>query len=193
MKKIVWIVIFLPFVAKANKIDSLKSLLGGMKDSSNFQIYDLLGKEFFSVDLDSAIFYQKLGLEQAKILNNRRYLGRFHAKLGESYFFKGWSKLSIQHYEEAYVIKKEEGNPFNIVKGLNNLGIVNLRMGNYEKSGRLFFEGVLIAEASDNYFALSYLNSNIGRLYYLQGEFYKSRDYYNRALVWAVKAGGNLA
>jgi tetratricopeptide (TPR) repeat protein len=132
-----------------NKIDSLKSLLGDINDTSNYRIYKELFFEFVNLNLDSALFYVDIGLKQAEIGEDLYQTGMFSSRKGRIFFEMGKTSESKEYFHKAVESFQEIHDTVNLISDLSNYGCSLMEASRFKEASDVLFQALSLSEESN--------------------------------------------
>jgi len=202
MKKYIKIFIFLftllssSLSAQQSKIDSLFTELkkwqnktGYQADTTLYNIYYNLGKQFQNSNPDTAIYFLKESINKAKVNNDAIKEAESINQIGRCYVLKGDYNIAMQQYELALKLLPENVDEKDkILKQkvyadiLGNIGTVYFSQGNYAQALEYYFKALKINDEIGNKQGQAANLGNIGIVYKDQGNYAQALDYYFKAL-----------
>jgi len=182
--------------AQQSKIDSLFTELkkwqnktGYEADTSLYNIYYNLGKQFQNSNPDTAIYFFKQSITKAENIKDAIKQAESIRATGWCYFVKGDYNLAMQQYEFALKVLPENVNEKDKIRKQNvyaailgNIGGVYRNQGNYAQALEYYFKALKINEEIGNKQGQAANLGNIGLVYSDQGNYAKALDYYFKAL-----------
>ncbi|MCO5267475.1 MAG: tetratricopeptide repeat protein [Brumimicrobium sp.] len=179
------------------KIDSLLTELkrwdkkvGIEADSNLYNIYFNLGKEYISIEPDTAIYYLQKSIFFAKNLKDALKEGESLNRQGWCYYIKSDNTKSLVYYQKSLSIAEKHQqstqlkNRAKLLKSTNlgNMGILHYMQGNYTEALDYYHKALQLAEEIGNKRNQAANYGNIGLIYKTQGDFSGALEYYFRAL-----------
>ena len=183
MKSIGILVLMLSsFAVHAQKIDSLKALLGASSGTAKYDILFALAYEYSDVnDSLSLIYANELYSLANEMGDSSRMIQAGRIQAGELRRLERVDE-SIQLAQEVLQIARRHNNLIEIKLLLNSLAVSHTFMAEYDKALRYNFESLIAREAEGNKQEISIALNNIGLIYYKLQDYNKSIDYYKRSL-----------
>ena len=114
----------------------------------------------------------KMARETTNIQSELIYLDNLAGLEENSSLFKNAKQL----YEKIIDLYQKSNNPFGVVVTLNNLGRLNLIMGELKLANLQLLEALQVAEKVSFHFIFPYLYSNLGQTAFRQNEYHNARD-----------------
>jgi len=202
MKKHIKIFIFLfsllfsSLSAQQSKIDSLFTELkkwqnktGYQADTTLYNIYHNLGKQFQNSNPDTAIYFLKQSITIAKSIKDAIKEARSINETGWCYYVKGDYNLAMQQYELALKVLPENVNEKDKIRKqkvyaaiLGNIGSAYYSQGNYAKALEYYFEALKIKDEIGDKQGQAPNLGKIGIVYHNQGNYAQALEYYFKAL-----------
>jgi len=202
MKKHIKIYIFLFTIlssslsAQQSKIDSLFTELkkwqnksGYTADTTLYEIYYNLGKQFSNSNPDTAIYFFKQSITKAKSIKDAIKEAWDVKEIGWCYYVKSDFNLAMQQYELALKVLSEKVDEKDKIQKqkvyaaiFGNIGIVYKEQGNYVKALDYYFKALKIFEEIGDKQRQAANLGNIGLVYCKQGDYAKALDYYFKTL-----------
>jgi len=195
MKKHIEIFIFFLFTllsfslsAQQSKIDSLFTELkkwqnktGYQADTTLYNIYYNLGKQFQNSNPDTAIYFLKESINKAKGKNDAIKEAGSINQIGWCYLVKGDYNLAMQQYELALKVLAENVDEKDKIRKqkvyadiLGNIGTVYCSQGNYAKALEYYFKVLKIFEEIGDKRGQAANLGNIGDIYIKQKKIQRS-------------------
>lgn len=159
--------------------------LYGMQQQKN-PVQDISSLEILTIRYrydkpDSAIFFAKKGLSQARRNNNDDGIARMLHQLGMIDDNLGKADEARQKYLEALEIYKRLHDKKGIVRESIRLGVIERRKGNYDKASALFLYALNISEKIKD-------RAGIMECYVTIGEVYAAQKIHKKAIAYLLKA-----
>ncbi|RZK81994.1 MAG: tetratricopeptide repeat protein [Pedobacter sp.] len=141
-------------------------------------------------NVDSALYYFKLGYERAKASNYSLGIARSHANIGYAYDRSDRKKEAIQHYENALKIFKKYNIKKSINQNITNLGSLYYDLGEY-KIADGYFRQVLasVRETPADEIGLGNALFSLGNSNLKLGNQTKALGYFKESLAVREKIG----
>lgn len=123
------LIVFSTYILAQNtNCDSLKTVLDKTNDESKIQILNKLTVCYLNISLDEAKSY---AIQAYQLIGNRKNIEAalaFH-NLGYVYYYMGKIDSAEINYRKSIAINKQIGNQSQIIKSLNNIGILHIETG----------------------------------------------------------------
>lgn len=165
------------FAQNQKTIDSLKAVLNDKKtpDSTKINIYDALGKLYYTTDLDKAIEINMQGIAFSKKINHLKGQALLWHFVGMYQNFKGNNDKSIFAFLESLALS--EKTQYLEMKGANlsRIADINREQGNLLKSQNLHNQAIEMLRKTNNKL---YLTNSLHR----RGLLYRDKKEYEKAL-----------
>ncbi len=107
--------------------------------------------------------------------------------IGNIYYSRGDYESALRYYESALKAGKED--LLGKAMSLNNMGVVNVRLGNYWKAAEYFEEALKIREKIGDQWGIAMFLSNLGVVFSEKGDYGPAMDYFLRSLKIREKIG----
>ncbi len=184
MKKAIQLFIFLItnqviFAQNQKQLDSLIYTLPNIKnDTLKIRTYLKIAEKYFFIDVEKALFYNKLGLQQAKKMNWDKGIGVFNAGIGRAFSDKGNYDSCMFYYNRAFEIHKKMNDYFNMSSVLNNMGAAEQNLkSDYPKATKYYFDALQAAENLPDKYVTAICLDNISSIYMFQKNYKKALEY----------------
>jgi CHAT domain-containing protein/Tfp pilus assembly protein PilF len=139
-------------------------------------------KAFYKSDYQTALEKWETGLQQAREIDDKRYISHFLSNLGMVYNNLGEYRRALDYYQQALEIQREIGDKGGVGNNLMNLGVVYDNLGEYRKALDYYQQALAIfRQIGDKHREGAGLN-NLGVVYMNLGEYRRALDYYQQAL-----------
>lgn len=161
-------------------IDSLSFYVDG--DLKQLDLLKRLGYNLIIENQDSAIYYSMIGLERAKNVNEKKYAGAFHQRIGIAYRVKGEFLPAIEHYKQAENQYSEIDDQTGLAGVYNSLGIIFSITKNYALAIPYFEKLILMDQKEKNYVGLVQTYSNLAGIYTENKKLDLAADCYQKTL-----------
>jgi signal transduction histidine kinase len=164
---------------KKGQLDSLLRELPNIKnDTLKARTYLKIAEKYFFIDVEKALSYNRLGLEQAKKMNWEKGIGVFNSGIGRAYSDKANYDSCLFYYNRAFAIHKKMSDYFNMASVLNNKGAAEQNLkSNYPKATKLYFEALKVAENLPDKYVTAICLDNISSIYLFQKNYTKALEY----------------
>lgn len=144
------IVNILSSIAQSSIIDSLVDRLNYTTDTNLIILYNQIAQEYRKSDLDQSLVYAKRGLEEAKKINNKDFVGRTYNTISSSYFYIGEIDSAITYLDSSFKIYQYVSNNELKYKVITNLGIFNSELKKYPLSNEYLYTALSYYEKNNN-------------------------------------------
>lgn len=149
-------------------------------------IYSAITKGRKYLNSDNVELIQEImdeAIEISKSNSIYEHLGSIYTILGYAEYLKGNTELAIEKYTRSIDYFEASGNVFEVVKPINNLGVIYSELyGDFEKGLSCYEQGLEVAtKYGFGYMETLFLN-NIGEVYINSLDYYKALDYITRSL-----------
>lgn len=146
--------------------DSLFNLINTSQDQNRKVIlYSELSKIYKTSDLDSAIYYAKIGGKLASSLGYNLGIAEISADLGDYYVIQNNLDSAKIDYAKARLFFSETDSLFRYTENSMRLGNINLAQNNYNDALKLYQECLKISKENNFKDLIPHLYNNIGYLY----------------------------
>ncbi|MDR6966394.1 signal transduction histidine kinase [Flavobacterium arsenatis] len=163
------------------KIDSLKKATtkGDVKNRCNSLL--LLSDEYSNTDLNVALRYAKMSLENAKKAKNDTLLAISYNSIANAYQYKSKLDSALIFHQKALHHRKKIKDTIGMADSYNNLGIAYDSMGLFSESLHNYFRALYFYDKKKDLEKLAMTYTNIGIIYKTQKEYQKTFQYYKKA------------
>lgn len=191
MKKEVFLVIFFwsAFVGRiaANERDSLFKILYTVPENKRAQIYNALGKFYYSnYQLDSAKGFTNKAYALATKYRNQEQLAESMLNYGNIFYYNCQSKRGIEYIKKAAQIFNNIGLSKSYAICLNDQALMNCDLGNYSEALSLFSQAIRINQLNNSIRAMVKNYINAGLTYYSILEYPNAMKLYQKAADLAI-------
>ncbi len=131
------------------------------------RIYLNISSLYLEIDHDKCLEYlhDAMDLYNSKGLNNDDILASIYLNYGNVYQLHSNFNKSMAHYQKAYDIISKQGNQELKVTLLQNLGVINFTIGNYDRSRQYLFEALESAKSLDLNLPIAQIDVSLAELY----------------------------
>ena len=140
--------------------------------------------------LDKALEYYLSSLGIYTDLENNEGIATTRNNIGTIYSLKKDYGQAMKYFEEAFDIFTLMGDQERIVGAMNNLGNLHSDLQLYEQALKYYSQASQLYEKAGKTYSDPL--TNIGNIYYRQGNLQRAVEYYERALVPARKENNRL-
>lgn len=174
----------LVFGQSQKELDSLVRSLPTIKnDTLKARTYLKIAEKYFFIDVEKALYYDKLGLELAKKMNWERGIAVFNAGIGRAFSDKGNYDSSLYYYKKGLAINKKINDYWNMASTLNNLGALEANIkSDYIAATKYYFEALKVTEKIEDKYVQAVSLDNISNVYLFQKNYEKALEYGFKAL-----------
>lgn len=141
--------------------------------------------------LDKALEYYLRSMQLYKELGNKEGIATTQNNIANIYSIKRDYGQALKYYEESHLLFLELNDPTRIIGSLNNLGTLNMNLQLYEQAYKYFTEAFQRSEKIGKP-SLDPI-SNIGNLYYQQGNSQRAVEFYEKALALAQREDNRIS
>ena len=151
-------------------IDSLLFTLNHTENSEDkVLIYKEISKQFYNLNLDSAIEYGNIGLKLAQEIGFEEGIADLNNNLGIYYRFKGEYEVAINHFFESLRIKQKNNDNDGIASTSNNIGGIYEEMEDADQAINYYNQSVHYYDLLKDTLKIATLKMNIGNTWLLKG------------------------
>jgi two-component system, NarL family, sensor kinase len=191
MKYLLLLCTLLPLTLLAQKktgqerIDSLVSVLSGMKEDSN-KVAVMNTISFLNADFnpDIGIEYGEKSVKLAKKITWKPGLAYAYNCIGANYQEAGKSELAMKYFGNSLEIYEQMGDKENMAMIQGNLALSYASVGDNAKSLEMMLKALKYYEELKNSKGIAGMHSNIGKLYHEQKNY--SKALYHDTLALAI-------
>ncbi|MFM7311124.1 MAG: SpoIIE family protein phosphatase, partial [Flavobacteriales bacterium] len=152
-------------------IDSLKQALRqAPHDSAKARLCDDLSFEFYSVHIDSVLFYANLSQQYARQSDNLPLLAQSYNSQGIVYFSKAEFIDALSAFQEANRIYADLNDRGNVAKMINNLGLILSQMRDFNRANDRLEESYSMGKELGEWYLASHALYNIAGNYFEMGD-----------------------
>ena len=156
-------------ISSAAQSDAIKAQrakwLAADEDSSRMQaLYDLT-YEFFNSSLDSAKIYAKKCVDISRNTNYKKFVCNCLSVMGTTYLYLNDYDSAQYFYEAALEAAEKYDQPDRMSALYSNFGVLYKRQELYDKAAASYLDGLVIDQASDNYYGMVIKKINLANLY----------------------------
>lgn len=123
-------------------------------------------------------YLEKYGTEAGDISTSIRAIGNI-------YYSRGEYERALRNYEKAL----DTGDLSGKAMSLNNMGVVHVRLGNYDKAAKYFRDALKIREKIGDRWGTAMFLSNLGVVKSESGEYEAAMDYFKKSLEIRERIG----
>ncbi len=163
----------LEFFASAENIYKEKNDLAGLA-----HVYLNKGVLYFTIDLDSSLFYHNLALQKYKEQENRTKYATSLSYVADVYREKGEYEKSAGNYKIAIQILDEEGFLYGKSAALSGLGSLYRELGDYDNAIINISKALEIAASIDGLNLQKIALAELAETYYSAGDYKYAFDNY---------------
>ena len=146
--------------------DSIYTLLSSSQDlKQKVLFYSQFSELYRETDLDSAIYYAKIGRKFADSIKYSLGIAQLSADLGDYYVLENNLDEAKQYYLDARTYYSETDSLFKYTENSMRLGNINLAQNNYIEALKLYQECLNISKENDFKTLIPHLYNNIGYQY----------------------------
>jgi len=173
---------YILFAQNKKDIDSLQRIIPTLPDTSKFDVYGKLAKIYTRNNRELAQLYlDSVNLISLKI-DKPNYYGRAYGKMAGLEKFYRNNTLVVEYLEKAAEYFQEAGNDSVLSSTYNNIGIMQRRMGMYEKAIQNGLKSIkLLERLNANPIRLAMGYTNIGTVHALLLNHEQAHDYFLKA------------
>lgn len=139
-------------------------------------------EEYLLNNTDSALIIYKQGLDIANRYDDTLVKADFISDIGRAYLYKGNQKEALRYLQDGYDIYLSINAKDRIIDAQFNLGLVNIDLGNLEKSKELFNTCIRHFNTLQDTFRLAQAYNNLGMIALYQDSLELTISYYNKSL-----------
>ncbi len=187
MRTISWYFLFilLPVAAKAQSLDSLRSIAADMaEDTHRVKAYRELFLALYNEDkTDELLVVAEKGIALSRKLNFARGVDWFIFYKATALDILGRGRESIPLFEEGVLLAKKQNNKQALADYHINLGTAHHNLGSLDKALQNFLTAHDIYKQLNQPEDLSKVLNNIGIVYRTQGKYERAEEIYKTSLT----------
>ncbi len=170
------------FSLSQSKLDSLLSELDRSEDNvEKVLLYKEVSKQYFNLNIDSAITYGKQGLALAERIDFQEGAADINNNLGIFYRTIGLYNISIDYYFKSLEIKEQLNDIKGVASTQNNIGVVYAEMEDPDPAIKYYNESLKYYESVNDTLKIATLIMNIGNALLIKGIYDSALICYNLA------------
>lgn len=170
------------FPQQTPKIDSLESLLPGLKGQERSEVLMKLSGLYQSISLEKSLEYDLENADLQKELGSVKNLSGTFNNIGVTYYLMGDYGKSLDYFEQSLQLREQLQDTINIVKTLNNLGVISQVAGDFRKALEYLNRSLLFKLDLGDTLSMAKTLNNIGVIYKDVNEFEDAKRFLNQAL-----------
>lgn len=186
------IILFFSFYtsfAQTPQVDSLKRELVNADSALHSDILYQIAYEFIDLDNTSALRYAKMGMNEARRLNDSTKIVRLGRILALAYRRISRLDSSLIISLEVLPIARRNRLEREQTYLLNGLGSIYTQQGSYHKALEFHLESLRLREANKDTFEIAVALNNIGLLFYKLKDYRRALDYFDRSISLRERIG----
>ena len=165
-------------------LDSLKNDLHIVTDDSlRFRVLDELAWTYRRMNVDSALMYGKLAIEQAEILKDDRLTAIAYSTYGVIKMHNNLDDFGIGDLRKSLAFNLKANDQRGISSNFNNLGNAYESMGVYDSAITYYGKSIQIKLETGREESAASTMSNLGLVYMTLENAEKAMEYYRKALA----------
>ncbi|WP_426668124.1 tetratricopeptide repeat protein [Mucilaginibacter sp. McL0603] len=137
-------------------------------------VYNNIGNLYLDIDYDSSLEYLQKGLKMAQQLGNEKLTAKAYLNIGNVYLKKKNFSLSLEYYDKSRKLFDKINDPVSLILILQNTGVINYKLKQYDKATQLLLEANREAKNKD-------MNTSIGKIDLSLSSLYIERKMYAEA------------
>lgn len=185
MKKPILLLIILNCVfcfSQEKEVDIIQVLINKSKDSEQKAfLYLSLSEAYKTRNIDSSIYFAKLGLKLSEASNYKIGVAESSANLGKYYIMQNNLDSAKVNYSRARDNFRDTDSLFSYTQNTMRLGNINLAQNNHIEALKLYQECLTISRDNTFNTLIPHLYNNIGLVYKQIEEFDDAKDNFNKA------------
>jgi tetratricopeptide (TPR) repeat protein len=168
------LLLILTYPVCANNIDSLEIQLEKVDELKKIDILITLSKKYWTIAPSKGMFYSKKAVELAEKHNDQNKKAKALLYGGVNAWFLGAYCDAVEYFHKSLTIARNIQNDRLCAYNLNNLGMVNTDLKNYEKAIDYYSQSSLIIEKIGDEIEYAKVINNIASLNMLLGNYDKA-------------------
>ncbi len=140
-------------------------------------------KAYYAADYRTVLEKWQEGLNKARTLGNKQYIGVFLGNIGVVYWTLGQHEQALEYFEQALAIHRELGERRGESDNLVGIGNVCMSRGQYEQALEHFQQALAIKQELKDRQGEGRILNNIGMVYEALGQYEEALKYYEQALA----------
>ena len=179
----IFLILLLPWVGKAQNVDSLFKVMNKTPDKSKSKVYYELSEALrVKGELAKSLQYGNKALEFAQKYEDKSQMAAALTGVGLSQFYLGKSVRALASFADAKKLYTELNNKSELANITRNIGVAYKTISKYEDAVKNYQEAVHLFEELKEYESAAQCMSNIGSVYIAMKNPDKSLEFNNEAL-----------
>lgn len=172
---------------KEKLIDSLKNALSTQKDTARIPTLVKLSQTYYTVNKDSALRYGRMLLSIAEAAGDSDRICDAFVIVGTCYHHLGQNDSSLYYRRRALRFAHEANYPNGEANAANDIGLYKKERGDLDSAIFYILKSIDIREQNDIGKPLGTSYTNLGFIYYANGDTTRAMEAYRKADAIAAK------
>lgn len=169
--------------------DSIQSLISFTEDDSmKAVLYYDLGKHYYAIDQDTAIFFSKNSFQLAERLGLEKIKGNALNIMGVAYLIRSNYEEALKTHIQALKIRETLQDSTGMLESNLNIGNVYYRNGEMAKAAEMYLKALVYGIAIKNLRGQSLIYNNLGNYHLDRWTANQSQEDYGLALDYLQKS-----
>lgn len=166
---------------KKSKVDSMKEILPGQKDSTRISTLLAISKALISSAPDSALRYARMMQAEAEANNLPKRICDAYVVIGTCYHHLHQEDSALHYKRLGLRVGLQNDYPKGQANAASDLGLYLREGGDYDSALYYILMSAQLREDNDDQKALGVSYNNLAMVYFLKGDTNSAIDYYRKA------------
>lgn len=163
-------------------LNGFENLKANTFSSLNIEYANFLAKIFANTqNFDKAIYYNKIALQKARLIQDTLNITKSLIRLGSFYYSKDQQDSAKIYFRKVTYFPVNEKTETRIANAYNNLGVIAQNQNNFDLAKHWIREALKINMKRNNIVGVAYSNVNIGNNYHYEGDYKNAIENYLEA------------
>jgi serine phosphatase RsbU (regulator of sigma subunit) len=169
------------------KVAEERQQAGNIRDAT-FYLNAVADKYWDAKDYSNAVKYFLQSIELNKTIPNLNGIAGINSNLGTIYFDMDELEKSLDHFQQTYTYRKQQGEKHSVVSALINMSTTLNKMEQYDKSIKALEEAIEIAREINDFEQLRSCYTLLSETHTKAGNTEKAAEFY----IWVKKLHEDL-
>jgi tetratricopeptide (TPR) repeat protein len=174
-----------PEIAIENYLNSLHYFARINNLHGQAKVYNNIGNLYRDNDYDQSLFYLQKSLDIAKKVEDNQLIASLYLNIGNVYLRKKSFNQALQFYNKSNVMFQASKDSVNIIKCLQNRGVIYYNLGVYDQALSLLVEANKLARAKDLNELVASIDLTLASLYIAQSRFVEAEKIVSEGLHYS--------